>query len=73
MCLAIPAKVLTVAEFTIEVDLMGNKKTVNTALVSEKLTAGDFVLVHAGYALEKIDQTTAQETLELFKEALEKE
>ena len=71
MCLAIPAKILTVAEYTAEVDLMGNHKSVNIALVAEKLEPGDFVLVHAGYAMEKIDEEIALETLALLEEAVQ--
>lgn len=72
MCLAIPAKVIKIMEHDLEVDLMGNKKVVNKDLLAEELQPGDFVLVHAGYAIEKVDEAMAMETLALFEEALEK-
>ncbi|HWJ02306.1 MAG TPA: HypC/HybG/HupF family hydrogenase formation chaperone [Verrucomicrobiae bacterium] len=72
MCLAIPAKVITVSENLAQVDLMGNHRSVNTNLVAEELKPGDWVLVHAGYAMEKIDEEIAQETLGLLEEALDK-
>ncbi len=72
MCLAIPAKVLQVSEHEAEVDLMGNTKKVNTDLVADQLKPGDYVLVHAGYAMEKIDESIALETLAIFEEAIEK-
>lgn len=72
MCLAIPAKVIKIMEHDLEVDLMGNQKVVNKDLLAEELQPGDFVLVHAGYAIEKVDEAMAMETLALFEEALEK-
>ena len=72
MCLAIPAKVVSVAEHTAEVDLMGNSRLVNIDLVAEELNPGDFVLVHAGFALERLDSDTARETLALLEEVASK-
>jgi hydrogenase expression/formation protein HypC len=72
MCIAIPAKVVQVTEHEAEVDLMGNTKKVNIDLVAEELMPGDYVLVHAGYAIEKIEESIALETLAIFEEAIEK-
>jgi hydrogenase expression/formation protein HypC len=72
MCIAIPAKVVQVTEHEAEVDLMGNTKKVNIDLVAEELKPGDYVLVHAGYAIEKIEESIALETLAIFEEAIEK-
>mgnify|MGYP001061004343 CR=1 FL=1 len=71
MCLAIPAKVLSISGNMAEVDLMGNQKQININLVGEELKPGDYVLVHAGYALEKVDEDIALETLKLLEEAFE--
>lgn len=72
MCLAIPAKVLVVTEHMAEVDLMGNTREVNTDLVGEEIKPDDYLLIHAGYALEKVDESIALETLALLGEAAEK-
>ncbi|MHB1652906.1 MAG: HypC/HybG/HupF family hydrogenase formation chaperone [Desulfitobacteriaceae bacterium] len=71
MCIAVPAKVLSVDDHMAEVDLIGNSRRVNIDLISEKLDPGDYVLIHAGYAIERIDEGTALETLALLEEVAE--
>jgi len=72
MCLAIPAKVVNVKEDKAKVDFgEGVLREVNVTLVNAKV--GDYVLVHAGYAIEVLDEKEAQETLELWNEILEVE
>ena len=72
MCLAVPAKVINISDHMAEVDLMGNSRQVNIDLVADKLDPGDYVLVHAGFALERLDESTAQETLALLEEVVAK-
>lgn len=62
MCLAIPAEVLALQGDTATVMLGGIRKTVSVALV-DAVTIGDYVLVHVGYALARIDKTEAKRTL----------
>ena len=70
MCLAIPAKVLEVKGDKAQVDFGGGVlREVNTALVNAKV--GNYVLVHAGYAIQILDEQEAQETLRLWNEILE--
>ena len=67
MCLAIPARIVSREENTMaNVDIMGVNRTVSLDLVPEA-GEGDYVLVHAGFALQVIDEATANETLELLK------
>ena len=67
MCLAIPARVVSIDEYRMSsVDIMGVSRNVSLDLVPEA-NVGDFVLVHAGFALQVIDEETANETLELLK------
>ncbi|MPM21953.1 hypothetical protein SDC9_68403 [bioreactor metagenome] len=54
MCLAIPAKVINMNNAHAEVDIMGVRKTVNILLVDD-LNVGDKVMVHAGFAISKIE------------------
>jgi hydrogenase expression/formation protein HypC len=70
MCLAIPAKV-------VEIDALGDnatvllgevKKQISLALV-EDVAVDDFVLIHVGYALNKVSEEEAERTLELFAQA----
>ena len=71
MCLGIPAKVIEVDESNQgKIDYMGTKVKTNFALV-ESVAVGDWVIVHAGYAISKLDEAEAQETLDLIREYLE--
>lgn len=54
MCLAVPAKVININNFHAEVDMMGVYKEVNILLI-DNLKVGDKVMVHAGFAINKID------------------
>jgi hydrogenase expression/formation protein HypC len=70
--MAIPAKVVSVKEDKAKVDFgEGVLREVNVALVNAKV--GDYVLVHAGYAIQVLDEKEALETLELWSEILEAE
>lgn len=68
MCLAIPARVeqLTLDNSAI-VNLGGVRKEISLALV-EDVAVGDYVVVHVGYALQKLDEEEAHRTLALFAE-----
>jgi hydrogenase expression/formation protein HypC len=72
MCLAIPAKVVSVRQEKAKVDF-GEcvLREVNVTLVKAKV--GDYVLVHAGYAIQVLDEKEAQETIRLWNEILEAE
>jgi hydrogenase expression/formation protein HypC len=70
MCLAIPAKVLEVRGDIAKVDFgQGVAREVNVMLVEARV--GEYVLVHAGYAIEKLDQEAAEESLRYWREILE--
>ena len=66
MCLAIPAQVIELRDGDLAVvDLSGVKKEISLALV-EDVVIGDYVIVHVGFALNKLDAEEAAETLALF-------
>jgi hydrogenase expression/formation protein HypC len=72
MCLAIPAKVIEIHGNNAKVDFgEGVLRDVNVTLVKPRL--GEYVLVHAGYAIEVIDRKAAEETLRLWEEILKYE
>jgi hydrogenase expression/formation protein HypC len=72
MCLAIPAKVKNIKEDIAKVDFgEGVLREVNVTLVNAKV--GDYVLVHAGYAIQVLDEDEARETLRLWNEILKAE
>jgi len=69
MCLALPARVvelLPASEGTI--DLGGVRKRISLELVTD-VQPGDYVIVHVGYALQKLDPAEAERTLALFAES----
>ncbi len=69
MCLAIPARVVALPEAeTALIDVAGVRKRISLALV-EGVAVGDYVIVHVGYALTKLDPGEAQRTLEAFAQA----
>ena len=69
MCLAIPAKVLEVQGDVAKVDFgQGIGRDVNVMLVEAHV--GEYVLVHAGYAIQVVDQEAAEETIRLWEELL---
>ena len=61
MCLAVPGRVLEQSGETAVVDFQGNRLTVSTALTPE-VRCGDWVLVHAGFAISAIDESEARQT-----------
>lgn len=69
MCLAIPARVVSIEGNTATVDFGGVQRSVSIALL-EKIKEGDYVIVHTGYAIQKMDRKEAEESLELWREVL---
>ncbi len=68
MCLALPVKVVEVgADETAIVDLGGVRKEISLALV-DGVEVGDYVILHVGYALSKLDAEEAEKTLTMFAE-----
>ena len=71
MCLAVPAEIKSIEDSTATVDYGGVKRTANISLVEAKV--GDFVIVHAGYAIQVMDREEAEKTLDIFREMLSQE
>jgi hydrogenase expression/formation protein HypC len=73
MCLGIPAKVVQIGESDLgKVDYLGTRVKTNFALL-ENLKVGDWVIVHAGFAISKLNEEEARETFSLLREMAEKE
>lgn len=70
MCLAIPSKITKIENQVATVDVEGVRRKVSLLLL-EDAQVGDYVIVHAGFAIHKIDEAEALESLKLLKEALE--
>lgn len=72
MCVAVPAEVIEMMEHEALVNFGGVKKKVNIDLIDD-LKVGDYVLLHAGCAMQKVDKEEAERTLEIFKILAENE
>ncbi|TQR29556.1 HypC/HybG/HupF family hydrogenase formation chaperone [Campylobacter sp. MIT 99-7217] len=73
MCLSIPSKILEIDEFNNAlVETLGVKRKVSLDLVPEACEIGDFVLIHVGVAMEKIDKDFAKESIKTYQEIVSK-
>ncbi|MCK5011192.1 MAG: HypC/HybG/HupF family hydrogenase formation chaperone [Deltaproteobacteria bacterium] len=70
MCLAIPLEVIEINNNIAKVSI-GNTTREAYLDLMDKVEVGDFVLVHAGFAIEKLDKEEAEKTLSLFKEIID--
>jgi hydrogenase expression/formation protein HypC len=71
MCLGIPGQIVEIVDEKLElasVEVSGVKRSVSIALLaSERVRPGDWVLIHVGFAMSKIDEQEAQETMKILK------
>jgi hydrogenase expression/formation protein HypC len=72
MCLAVPAKIVEIQDKDAVVEVYNVRRDVRLDLV-EGCQVGDYVLVHAGFAINKVDEKSAQQTLELLNQLMEAE
>ncbi len=68
MCLAIPSKITKIADNMATIDVDGVTREASLMLL-EDAAVGDYVIVHAGFAIQKLDEASALESLKLLKEA----
>jgi hydrogenase expression/formation protein HypC len=72
MCLSIPSKVVDIDEYNMAtVDTMGIQRHVSLDLIADEINLGDYILIHVGFAMNKIDEEEALQSLEVYKEVLE--
>lgn len=68
VCIAIPGKILEIDDYHMaKIDFDGIRQSVSLDMLPEA-KINDYVLVHAGFAIEKVDETEAQKAIDLFKE-----
>ena len=68
MCLAVPCKIVSIEGDIATIEVAGVRREASISLVNNA-TVGDYVIVHAGYAIHKIDETSAMESLKALNEA----
>lgn len=70
MCLGIPGRVIEIEKNVAKVDVGGLLREISIELCPE-VSVGEYVLVHTGFAIQKVDEKEAEETLELLKKMAE--
>jgi len=70
MCLGVPAKVLETGDGAAVVELGGVRREISVMLIDD-VSIGEWVIIHAGFAIEKLSEEEAEQTLALFREIAE--
>lgn len=71
MCLSVPSKVVNIDENNMAtVEAMGVTRQVTLDLMPEKVNVGDYILIHVGYAMGKIDEESAKESIKTYEEMI---
>ncbi|HET6421064.1 MAG TPA: HypC/HybG/HupF family hydrogenase formation chaperone [Geobacteraceae bacterium] len=71
MCLAVPMKVVSIDNETAIAEVDGVKREASLMMLNEEVNVGDYVLIHAGFAISRLDEAEALETISLMRECLE--
>lgn len=72
MCLAVPAQIRDIDNYSATIDIMGLESKINVQLIEEP-KVGDYVLIHAGCAIQKIDKYYFEELQKIFQSLLNSE
>lgn len=68
MCVAVPMQVVSIDGDTIVAETDGVKRSASLMLLADEVAVGDFLIIHAGFAISKLDEDEARETLRMMKE-----
>jgi hydrogenase expression/formation protein HypC len=68
MCLAVPGKIVSISGQNAIIDFGGVQREANVSLIEPRV--GDYVVVHAGFAIQVVDEEEARETIKLWEELL---
>jgi hydrogenase expression/formation protein HypC len=70
MCLAVPMQIVSIDGESMVAEIDGVKREASLMMLNEEVAVGDYVLIHAGFAISRLDAEEAEETLELMRECL---
>jgi hydrogenase expression/formation protein HypC len=74
MCIAFPGKILSIDKDNFAViDISGTRREACLDLLDGEVTVGDYVICHAGFAIQRVDEASARESLALLKELIDHE
>jgi hydrogenase expression/formation protein HypC len=68
MCLGVPMKIVSKEGDSVVAEVDGVKKEASVMLLGEEVAVGDYIIVHAGFAISRLDEEYAEETLRLMRE-----
>ncbi|MEC4685758.1 MAG: HypC/HybG/HupF family hydrogenase formation chaperone [Nitrospirota bacterium] len=68
MCLAVPSKIIRINDLMATIDVMGARREISLMILPEEVKIGDYVLVHAGFAIQKVQEDVALDSLGLINE-----
>ena len=71
MCLGIPSKIISIENLKATIDVYGAQRDISLMLLEDEVKVGDYVIVHAGFAIQKLQEDIAKETLGYFNQYLE--
>jgi len=71
MCLAVPSKIVVINDLVATVDVYGARREISLMILPEEVEVGDFVIVHAGFAIQKIEREAGNEALRLLNKLVE--
>lgn len=70
MCLGIPSKIISIEDSKATIDVYGAQRNISLMLLEDEVKIGDYVLVHAGFAIQKLQEDVAKETIGYFDQYL---
>ena len=73
MCLGVPMQVISIDGTEIVAEIDGVRREASLMILDDPVRVGDFVIVHAGFAISRLDEEEARETLALMREAFRPE
>lgn len=73
MCVGVPMRIISIDGTDAVAEIDGVKRDASLMLMADELRVGDYVIVHAGFAISKLDEDEARETLEMMREVFKPE
>lgn len=73
MCVGVPMQVVTVDGDDIVAEVDGVRRSASLMMLADEVKVGDFLIIHAGFAISKLDEDEARETIRLMKEVFSEE
>jgi hydrogenase expression/formation protein HypC len=73
MCLGVPMKIISIEGTDAIAEIDGVQREASLMLLGEELAIGDYIIVHAGFAISRLDETEALETLDMMREIFDPE